>query len=247
MGERIPIILDTDIGSDIDDAIALSYLLKQPRCELVGITTVTGDVAKRCAIADVLCRAVGREDVPIRAGASNVLLTGPGQPNVPHYAAIEHLPHRSDWTKNTAVDFLRESIRARPGEITLLTIGPFTNIATLFAVDPEIPSLLKGFVSMAGIYFGSDPPREWNCLVDPIATAMVYRVSVPDHVSFGLDVTKQCTMPAEEVRRRFDRPPLSSVIPMAEVWFEQRPTITFHDPLAAVCIFRPEICSTIAE
>jgi inosine-uridine nucleoside N-ribohydrolase len=74
----ISILLDTDIGSDIDDAVALSYLLKQPRCELLGITTVTGDVAKRCACAEVICRSVGRGDVPIHAGTSNVLLTGPG-------------------------------------------------------------------------------------------------------------------------------------------------------------------------
>src|SRR5690349_10019245 len=79
----IPIILDTDIGSDIDDAVALAYLLKQPRCELLGITCVTGDVGKRCACADFVCRAAGRVDIPIHAGASSVLLTGPGQPLVP--------------------------------------------------------------------------------------------------------------------------------------------------------------------
>jgi purine nucleosidase len=55
MDQRVPVILDTDIGSDIDDAVALSYLLRQPRCELVGITTVTGDVAQRAGCADVIC------------------------------------------------------------------------------------------------------------------------------------------------------------------------------------------------
>ena len=81
--DRIPVLLDTDIGSDIDDAVALAYLLRQPRCELVGITTVSGDVQKRAALAEVTCRAGGREDIPIHCGRRDVLLNGPGQPNVP--------------------------------------------------------------------------------------------------------------------------------------------------------------------
>ncbi len=88
MADRIPIILDTDIGSDIDDAVALAYLLRNPRCELAGVTTVTGDVAQRAACAQVLCDAVGRGDVPIHCGARNVMVMGPGQPACPQYAAI---------------------------------------------------------------------------------------------------------------------------------------------------------------
>jgi purine nucleosidase len=238
----IPLLLDTDIGSDIDDAVALSYLLKQPQCELLGITAVTGDVAKRCACAEVICKAAGREDVPIHAGTSKVLLTGPGQPNVPHYDAIAHLPHTKNWSPNTAVDFLRQTIRSRPGEITLLTIGPFTNIALLFAIDPEIPRLLKRVVSMAGVFYSKEPKAEWNCLVDPIATAMAYSANVADHTTYGLDVTLQCTMPAHEVRKRFNTPPLDIVLLMAETWFKEHDVIRFHDPLAAVGIFSPNVC-----
>jgi len=68
MPDRIPILLDTDPGSDIDDVLALAYLLRQPRCELVGVTTVTGDVAKRAAIVEVVCRAYGHPHVPIHLG-----------------------------------------------------------------------------------------------------------------------------------------------------------------------------------
>ena len=243
MAESIPVILDTDIGSDIDDAIALSYLLKQPRCELLGITTVTGDVAQRSACANVICRTLGRTDVPIHCGASNVLWIGPGQPEVPQFEFILDLPHRKEWPQNTAVNFLRETIRSRPGEITLLTIGPFTNIALLFAVDPEIPSLLKGMVSMAGVFFREGSKLEWNCLVDPIATAMVYRARPPWHISIGLDVTLQCVMPAAEVRLRFTPPPLPVVAQMAQTWFSKGWDFTFHDPLAAAILFHPELCT----
>jgi len=139
VSDKVSIILDTDIGSDIDDAVALAYLLRQPRCDLVGITTVTGDVARRAACAEVICREMGRGDIPIHLGAADVLVYGPGQPNVPQYDGIKHRRSSDGSPKKYCGGFLRQTIRARPGEITLLTIGPLTNIALLFAVDPEIP------------------------------------------------------------------------------------------------------------
>src|ERR1700722_2759556 len=162
--KTIAVLFDTDIGSDIDDAVALAYLLRQPRCELVGITTVTGDVAKRTALAQITCESAGRTDIPIHSGASAPLLWGPGQPDVPQYDMVKHHPHRLGQTQNSAVDFLRQTIRKRPGEIPLLSTGPLTNIALLFALDPEIPSLLASFVSMAGVFYKGPVRQEWNCL-----------------------------------------------------------------------------------
>jgi len=247
MDPRIPVLLDTDIGSDIDDAVALAYLLRQPRCELVGVTTVTGDTAQRAACAEFICREAGQPQIPIHCGASRPLLWGPGQAEVPQYRALRDVPHRKDWPKNTAVEFLRETIRSRPGEITLLTIGPYTNAALLFALDPEIPSLLKGLVSMAGVFFElqKEIPNEWNCRVDPVATKMVYDApGVKDHLSVGLDVTFKCKLTPEEVRRRFVKKPLDAVLKLAEVWFKGAKEMTFHDPLAAALIFHPSLCAT---
>jgi len=239
MSERVPILLDTDLGSDIDDALALAYLLKQPRCELVGITTVSGAVDERAAIAEIVCRAFGREDVPIRTGLSDTLADGPGQPRVPHYAAVKHLPHRQSYP-NDAVDFLRKTIRSRPGEIVLLSIGPFSNMAVLLALDPEIPSLLKGFISMAGSFFRGNE-AEWNCLCDPEATIATLK-RTHRHTLVGLDVTIPCSMPPAEVRAKFAKAPLDVLLLMAEKWFEGADRVTFHDPLAAALIFRPELC-----
>jgi purine nucleosidase len=185
---------------------------------------------------------MGREEVPIHCGASGVLLHGLGQADVPQYAAIAHRGHRIDWPGDTAVDFLRRTIRQRPHEITLLSIGPLTNVALLFALDAEIPGLLKGLVSMAGVFFSPEPAAEWNCRVDPVATAMVYRARLALHVSIGLDVTRKCVMAAQVVRQRFTVPPLDVVREMAEIWFAQRPAITFHDALAAATIFNSAIC-----
>src|SRR4051794_8540089 len=111
MSPTVPVLVDTDIGSNVDDALALAYLLRQPRCELLGVTTVTGDVGRRAAVAEILCRSAGRGDVPVHCGAADLLLLGPGQPNVPHYDAVRHHLHRTDRPAGTAVEFLRRAVR----------------------------------------------------------------------------------------------------------------------------------------
>ena len=248
-----PILFDTDIGSDIDDAVALAYLLKQQECQLLGITTVTGDTAKRAALAEIICRAGGREDIPIHAGLTGPLGHGPGQPEVPQYQAVTSRPHRRDYNVGAeAVLFLRDTIRAHPGEISLLAVGPMTNIAALFALDPEIPALLKSLVLMCGVYTGAaghgPGAREWNALVDPIATGIVYKAARGKLIGVGLDVTEKCKLPADECRSRFTKAggALGVVGEMAEVWFQKAPHITFHDPLAAAWIFEPSLCREVA-
>jgi purine nucleosidase len=245
MIDRIPVLLDTDIGSDIDDAVAVAYLLAEPRCELLGVTTVTGDVAKRAALVQVLCDAAGRPAIPIHCGAASVLLDGPGQPHVPQYEAIKDLPHRLDRPPGTAIEFLRRTIRERPGEVTLLSIGPLTNVALLFALDPEVPGLLRSWVSMAGSFGGAiGRPGEWNSRCDPLATAIAFRNQPVRRVHIGLDVTLQCRLPAAEVRQRFNGPLLGLVAKMAELWFADRQEIVFHDPLAAIAIFHEQLVGT---
>jgi inosine-uridine nucleoside N-ribohydrolase len=245
---RVPLLFDTDIGSDIDDAVALSYLLRQPRCELLGVTTVTGGVNRRAALVEIIAAAAGRTDVPIHTGAGQILFTGPGQPQVPQYEAVKNRPHRKDYPPNTAIEFMRQTIRSRPGEVTLLAVGPMTNLALLFATDPEIPALLRQVVLMCGVFTanaGHGPgAREWNALVDPLATAVTYKARPPRFTSFGLDVTQKCVMDADVCRRRFARAggPLAVVAEMAEDWFKHSKNITFHDPLAAVGVFHPDVC-----
>lgn len=232
------VLLDTDIGSDIDDALALCYLLAQPDCELVGVTTVTGDVGKRAALVEIVAHSHSRSDFPIVAGIGPTLATGKGQPEVPQYAPVAARPHRLDYEPNQAVDYLRRTIRSRPGEIDLLSIGPFTNLAVLLALDPEIPALCRSIISMAGFFIEQDG-YEWNCLVDPAATDATLR-RTSDHRLIGLDVTLQCTLTPTETRERFAHGPASIVLPMAERWFQDADKVTFHDPLAAVALFEPE-------
>lgn len=240
------VLLDTDIGSDIDDAVALSYLLAQPQCDLLGITTVTGEPVKRAEMASAMCRLAGRADIPIYPGAAQPLVMTQRQPLAPQHAALGAWSHESRFPTGEAVEFLRRTIRAHPGEITLLAVGPMTNLGLLFRVDPEIPRLLKELVLMCG-KFGPEPARwghtEWNAIVDPEATAIVFAGGAPVLRSYGLDVTMKLALPRDEVVRRFSaHAPLRQVLEFAQVWFAKQDEIVFHDPLAAVSVFAPDVC-----
>jgi purine nucleosidase len=244
---KTPVLLDTDIGSDIDDAVALAYLLKQPECELLGVTTVRDKPEQRAMLADAVCRAFGRSDVPVFSGTAGPLLVHRHPSPPPQASVLPRWAHRDKFAPNAAVDFLRQTIRSRPGELTLLSVGPLTNVGLLYALDPEIPTLLKQHVLMAGHYRNAAVdlrgPVEWNVLCDPHAAALVFAAHVPKVVCVGLDVTTRCQMPVDECRRRFAEGPLKIVADMAEVWFTRSPKITFHDPLAAALVFEPDLCT----
>lgn len=238
------ILLDTDIGSDIDDAVCLAYLLSQPDCELLGITTVTGEAIERAGMASALCRVAGKR-IPIFPGADEPLLVPQRQPHAQQKNALERWPHDASFPRGQAVPFLRDMIRAHPGEVTLLAIGPLTNIALLFHVDPELPALLKGLVLMCGVFsahLSAFMTPEWNARVDPQATAMVFGNSALPLRAVGTDVTSQVTMDVQEVRARFCSSLLRPVLDFSEVWFASNDVLTFHDPLAAVTIFDPGVC-----
>jgi inosine-uridine nucleoside N-ribohydrolase len=239
------VLLDTDIGSDIDDAVCLAYLLTQPECELLGVTTVSGEPERRAMLVSALCNVAGIQ-IPIYPGVEAPLLGPQRQPRAPQAAALPRWEHASTFARGQAIEFMRQTIRAHPGEVTLLAIGPMTNVALLFAVDPDIPALLNRLVLMCGVFTNRLPqvgPLEWNAICDPHAAAMVYRAGVAVHRSIGLDVTCQVTMDAREVRERFSAKLLRPVLDFAEVWFRERPRITFHDPLAAATIFDEQICA----
>ena len=236
------ILLDTDIGSDIDDAVCLAYLLAQPECDLLGITTVSGEGQRRAMMASALCQLAG-QDVPVYIGAESPLKIEQRQPRAPQADALDKWPHDTEFPQDQAVELLQTTIRAHPGEVILLTIGPLTNIGQLFMAHPEIPGLLKGLVMMGGVFLGEQKvSEEWNILLDPHAAAIVYGAEAAVHRSIGLDVTTLVRLPAAEVRQRFQTELLRPVLDFAEVWFEKQSEIVFHDPLAATTLFDDSIC-----
>lgn len=241
----VKVLLDTDIGSDVDDAVCLAYLLANPQCELMGITTVTGEADKRAMLASTLCQVAGKQ-VPIFSGSENPMVGEQLQKIAQQAEALPRWPHQTEFPRGEAIEFMRSIIRANPGEIILLAIGPFTNIGQLFSADPDIASLLKGLVLMSGCFSDTNHEEdqiEWNVNCDPLAAEIVYRSPVSLHRTVSLNVTRQVVMPAEEIRKRFTVLLLKPVLDFAEIWFAQsNPCITFHDPLTAATIFYPSLC-----
>lgn len=259
------VLLDFDIGTEIDDAIALAYLLANPECELVGITTSCGESIKRAEMASVLCRAAGKK-VPIHAGCERPLLIPQMETTAPQAAILPHYEHDTGFAPNTAMPFMQKVIRENPGEVTLLAVAPMTNLGLLFAMDPELPELLDGLYLLCGSpthqrhdvvteslsamerddfirVLASQGILENNSIVDPHATSIVYRARCRNFVNIGNNVSSRVVMTPEEAERRFRHPIMQVVMSIAREWFKDEPRVSFHDPLAAVCIFNDDVCS----
>jgi purine nucleosidase len=240
----VKVLLDTDIGTDIDDAICLTYLLANSNCNLLGITTVTGEPEKRTMLASSLCMLAGK-DIPIYPGTAEPLIIEQQQKIAQQAKSLEKWNHKKDFPKGRAIEFMRRTIRENPGEVVLLTIGPLTNVGLLFKVDEEIPSLLKGLVMMCG-YFQNKIEGwnrlEWNAKGDYHATDIVYKSNVKMHRSIGINVTSQVTMESKEFKEKFSAEIFNPLQDYAQHWYDYSHTVTFHDPLAAATIFNEKIC-----
>ena len=244
MVEMQKILLDTDIGGDIDDAVCLAYLLREPQCRLLGITTVCGESEKRAAVADAICRAAGRQ-VPIVAGMDRPLQPIPLYPTPEGAGALARWPHRS-FEKGDAPGFLYRRILENPHEVVLIGIGNMTNIAALFRDYPDAPALLRGLCVMNG-YFGAAPLpapwHNWNAWADPLASKIVFGTQLALHRAVPLEVTERLTVPAQHAQALL--PPCSklmrAVYDFGGAWLESAEKLTLHDPLAAAAVFHPEI------
>ena len=240
----VKVLLDTDIGTDIDDAICLTYLLANPNCNLLGITTVTGEPEKRAMLASSLCFLAGK-DVPIYPGTAEPLIIEQQQKIAQQSKSLEKWSYKKDFPKGQAIEFMRKTIRENADEVILLTIGPLTNVGLLFKVDEEIPYLLKGLVMMCGYFHHKIEgwnKFEWNAKGDYHASDIVYRSNVKIHRSIGIDVTSQVTMDSKEFQEKFSANIFKPLQDYAQHWYDYSHTVTFHDPLAAATIFNEKIC-----
>ncbi|KAK8856884.1 nucleoside hydrolase [Apiospora arundinis] len=251
--DRIKVIVDTDIGTDPDDGLALAYLVLHPRCNLLGVTIVTDDVQKRAAVASVLLRALGPEaaKIPIHCGRRAPLLEGEGQKDCQQYPFIQKKGDVLNRPENTAVDFMRKAIHENLNEVVICTIGPLSNLGLLFALDPEIALACRGLVSMGGKFLPEGASnREWNMCVDRTAAGIVVNTRRPSHRFVGLDVTRQVMWTAEEYlafQDKLQEGSLKTVLDKCSKWWlKLKGRMTFHDPLAAAVIFEPQLCKWVA-
>lgn len=243
--KMIKVLLDTDIGGDIDDAVCLAYLLKEPQCDLVGITTVCGEPEIRASVADAVCKAAGKQ-IPIAAGLDSTMSSVPVYPTPGGAGALAFWSHDT-YEKSDAPAFLYQKIKENPGEIVLIGIGNMTNIATLFCRYPDAAGLLKGLHVMNG-YFGEeplpDPYYNWNSWADPLASRIVFSTRVTTHRAIPLEVTDTLSIEADQAEKLLkpDSDLMKAVYAFGDNWLKKSAKLTLHDPLAAVSVFHPDIC-----
>jgi purine nucleosidase len=211
--DRVPLILDVDTG--IDDSLALLFACASPEAELVAVTCVSGNVEARQVAENTraVLELAGRDDVEVARGREvplvRPLMTTPEThgPRGLGYAALP--PARRRLSDRHAVDLLVEEVRRRPGEITLVTLGPLTNLAVAVLREPQLPSLVRRLVLMGGSYRSpgnTAPTSEWNVAVDPEAAKVVFTAfGAPDlparPLALGLDVTERAKFTPDHLAR----------------------------------------------
>ena len=177
------LIIDTDIGDDYDDVFTLAVALASPELDILGITTVVGNAGLRARLTRRFLNLAGREDIPVAVGAA----TQTGAPFTHRRWAQGGPALAAD--EPDAVDFLLEQIAAHPGQVTLLAIGPLTNLAAALARDPATFGQLERIVLMGGsVRRGyrdlnwqgeGKPSAEYNILSDIAAAQAVFAAGVP--------------------------------------------------------------------
>ncbi len=206
----VPLLLDVDTG--IDDALAILYAAASPASELVAVTAVHGNVPLEDTERNTraVLELAGRADVTVAAGRPCPLLrrleTSP-ETHGPHGLGHAELPAPTmPLADRFGPDVIVEAARSRPGELTLVTLGPLTNLAIAVLAEPRLPNLLRRWVAMAGAFRvpgNTTPVSEWNIHCDPEAarialgawqTAVDADETTPRALVMGLDVTEQARL-----------------------------------------------------
>jgi inosine-uridine nucleoside N-ribohydrolase len=240
--ERMKVILDTDIGTDIDDAWAVGFVARHPRFETLAITITDADTAARAKVACKLLERAGQAGIPVAAGRKTA-------------AEDRGIDYQFSWAEdftavrpvNTpAADLIVQLARKHPGEITLIAVGPLQNVADALRKDAGLAKLFKRVVLMSGNIYsraGKQPPiAEWNVVVAPDDARLVYSAGFPLTI-VPLDSTTLVTLTEQErekVRNR--QAPLTVALEaLYRLWLENpRSRMTLHDQLAVAEAAAPD-------
>jgi inosine-uridine nucleoside N-ribohydrolase len=194
--DRQKVIVDMDIGDDIDDAFALALLLQSPEIDIVGITTAWGDTALRAQLLERMLRETGHGDIPVIAGISTSNNSTPF--TQARYARRGKAP-ATPASGTAAIDFMLAQIQRQPGQLTLLALGPLTNVGAAIQRDPAAFRKLKQVVMMGGSvragyrksqYVPARPAdKEYNIVSDIPGAQALFDAGVPV-VMMPLDSTQ---------------------------------------------------------
>jgi len=238
--EKLKVLLDTDIASDIDDAWALGLLVASPQVELVGVTITDGDTPARAKVACKLLHNVGRDDVPVAVGRQ----TPPPSQMDYQFTWAEDFTAKQPIAQ-PAADFIVQTLRQHPGEITLIAVGPLQNVADALRKEPTLGTLAKRVVLMSGSIGGNAwspvPVAEWNVVRSTSDAQLVYGAGLP-LTTVPLDSTTYVTLKPEERARlqSFHSPLTNSLEALYRLWIDS-PTsrMTLHDQMAVAEALRP--------
>jgi purine nucleosidase len=249
------IIIDCDPG--IDDALALVFAHSHPGLELCGITTVAGNVPLEYTTSNALRVAsfIGLRDVPVIAGSAAPLLRPPLHAREVHgdsgLGGAVLPPSSAAAAPGHAVDYLIDTIAAMPGEITLIAVGPLTNIALAVRREPRLAGWVKDFVIMGGSAGRGNvtPAAEFNIAADPEAAAIVFGAGWTVTM-VGLDVTEQARAGAavrEQLRElgqlahELLLPALTHYTAGPDPWGAERDGPAVHDVCAVALVAAPQL------
>lgn len=199
------VIIDTDPGTD--DAFALLLAMRSPELKIEGITPVSGNVPLELTLPNALrmVEIAGRTDIPVAAGAKVPLVRRLVTAEYAHgnngLAGTVFPEPKIKPVAEPATELIRRVVRAHPGEVTLITLGPLTNIAAALLADDQLAGMIKGLVMMGGSLSGGNitPSAEFNVYVDPEAARVVFQSGIPVTM-VGLDVTRKTALTWEHVR-----------------------------------------------
>jgi purine nucleosidase len=207
---RIPLLIDCDTG--IDDALALLYACASPEAEIVGVGCVAGNAELPHIVRNTgaVMELAGRSDVEVAAGRAapiaRPLRTASDTHGPTGLGYAELPPPTVPAGPREAADMIIAEATARPGEVTLVTLGPLSNVAVALEREPSLPRLLKRLVMMVGAYRApgnTAPTMEWNAGVDPEALQATLAgwaaTEAPRPIAFGLDVTERAKLVPEHL------------------------------------------------
>ena len=254
MSERARLILDVDTGTD--DALALAYAVASPRIDLVAVTTVAGNVDVEKATANTLSVLdwLGGADIPVHRGASRPLVRLHQDASYFHHEGGLGGARLARSTRSAGADRGPAAIirlaQQYPGVLTLVALGPLTNLAIALNVEPELPELLKSVVVMGGAYTvpgNTTPAAEFNILVDPEAAEQVFSAPFSNLTAVGLDVTERVALTRDDweaVNAADSLPPSAGLLrEVGNFAFSElgRDQFSLHDPLAVAVATDPTL------
>ncbi|CAA9556333.1 MAG: Inosine-uridine preferring nucleoside hydrolase [uncultured Thermomicrobiales bacterium] len=239
-----PAVLDTDIGTDVDDILALALLAAAPEVDLVGVTTVYGDTVLRARMARWVCDQLGRSDVTVAVGERETLTNRPVWWAGHEGEGIPDLERVAIDETEGGVAYLLRVAREHAGELHLFAIGPLTNVAAAIRADPGFAGSLHHLTIMGGAFWMERSEPEHNIKCDPEAADVVFRSGIPMSVC-GLDVTTRVWLREGEVReigRAHGELGKALEAQIRRWWsFVGKSENNPHDPLAALMAIRPDL------